>query len=553
MSVQSDLDSPHRRTGPVAAAPALRPVRDVPPVSSPPLSPSVPRHQHGSTPLEFAKRHSVVLAAVATLTVHLLSLTRQLGSDEGGFAMVARYWLDGGPFLYGPQWVDRPPGLIGLFAAADHLGPYGVRLTATVVAVGLVAALAWAADAVGGRPAARWAAWAGFAFGSSTLLEAEQLNGELAAAMFVTVSVAALLRAVRVSTSRAHTLMLAVLAGASATLAVLMKQNFLDAFVFAAVLLTVGVANRTNRLTYRPVTVLATALGFGVGAAIPATATLAWATAHGGPGALAYAMFGFRTDAAAVMANWSWAAPERRLEFLGQITLVSGLVFLLLHLAVSHRRRLRRADPLPWAVAATAAVELLGVVAGENYWPHYLIALIPMVGLTAGLSVHHRVPGWRWTRRLVVASAVTTALVSPIAAYGAAHQSTQAYTTGGWVAAAARPGDTIVVPFTHANVIDASGLKPGYPYAWSLPLRTLDPQLSLLTSTLTGPAAPTWVVRWDNPHTWGLDPNNRVDAALRAHYRPVAVVCGHAVWLHDGIGRYLAPAPRTSACGAGAQ
>jgi hypothetical protein len=493
----------------------------------------------------------VLLACVATLLVHLPWSSRELGSDEGGFAMVARYWLDGGPFLYGPQWVDRPPGLIGLFAAADRLGPYGVRLTATAVAVGLVAALAWAADAVGGRPAARWAAWAGFAFGSSALLEAEQLNGELAAAMFVTVSVAALLRAVRVSTSRTHTAMFGVLAGASATLAVLMKQNFVDAFVFAAVLLTVGGMSRTNRLTYRPVTVLATVLAFGVGAAIPGAATLAWATAHGGPGALAYAVFGFRTDAGAVMAKWSWAAPLHRLDFLWQVALVSGLLLLFMHLAFSHVRRLRRLDPLPWAVAATAGVELLGVFAGENFWPHYLIALIPMVALSAGLSVHSRVPGWRWTRRLVVAAAVTTALVSTIAAFHAAQHSTQAYTTGRWLAAAAQPTDTIVVPFTHPNVIDASGLKPGYPYAWSLPLRTLDPQLSLLTSTLNGQAAPTWVVQWDNPHTWGLDPGNHVAAALRAHYRPMAVVCGHPIWLHDGVSRHLGPVPPASACGAG--
>lgn len=495
----------------------------------------------------------MLLACVATLLVHLLWLSRQLGSDEGGFAMVARYRLDGGPFLYGPQWVDRPPGLIALFAAAQHLGPYGVRLTATLLAVALVAALAWAADAVGGRPAARWAAWAGFAFGSSVLLGTHQLNGELAAATFVTVSIAALMRAVRVSTTRTQTVLLGVLAGGSAAVAVLMKQNFVDAFVFAAVLLTAGVATRTNRLTYRPGTVLATALAFTVGAIVPGVATLGWATGQGGLGELTYAMFGFRTDASAVMTNWSWAAPLHRLEVLGELALLSGLLILLVHLAVSHRSRLRRVDPLPWAIAATAGVEVFGVFAGENFWPHYLIALIPMVALAAGLSVNHRAPGWRWTRRLVAVSASITAIASPVAAVAAAYTSSQPYTIGRWVAASAQPGDTIVVPFTHANVIDAAGLKPGYPYSWSLPTRTLDPDLSLLTSTLDAQAAPTWVVRWDAPHTWGLDPNNHVDGALRSHYRAVGEVCGHTVWLHNGASRPLAPVPPTSACGPGGQ
>ncbi len=493
-----------------------------------------------------------MLACLATLLVHLLSLTRQLGSDEGGFAMVARHWRDGGPFLYGPQWVDRPPGLIALFDVAQRLGPYGVRLTATLLAVVLVAALASAAETMGGRPAARWAAWTGFAFGSSVLLQTQRLNGELAAAVFVTVSIAALLRAVRASTDWTQTVLLGHLAGANAAMAVLMKPNFVDAFVFAAVLLTVGVALPTNRLTYPPRKVLMIAAAFTSGVAVPGAVTLAWATGHGGVGALAYATFGFRVDASDVMASWSWAAPMHRLALLALLACLSGLLVLMLHMGWSHRRRLRHLNPLPWAVAATAVVEALGVLAGENFWPHYLVALIPMVALAAGLSVHRRVPGWRWTRRLILVTAASTALVSPVAAVIAATGSREAYTTGRWVAASARPGDTLVVPFTHANVIDASGLSPGYPYAWSLPARTLDPHLMLLTSTLNGPAAPTWVVRWDAPHMWGLDPDNRVDEALSTRYHTVAVVCGHTVWLHDGVNRPLATMPPTSACGVGA-
>lgn len=527
-----------RLLGATRTVPSLRPIRPT---------------RDWATIRTFTRRHSVMLACFATLSVHLLSLTRQLGSDEGGFAMVARHSRDGGPFLYGPQWVDRPPGLIALFDVAQRLGPFGVRLTAALLAVVLVAALASAAEAVGGRPAARWAAWTGFAFGSSVLLQAQRLNGELAAAVFVAVSIGALLRSVRVSTNRTQTVLLAILAGASAATAVLMKQNFVDAFVFAAVLLAVGVATRTNRLTYPPRKVLLIVAAFTSGVAIPGAISLAWATDHGGMGALTYAMFGFRADASAVMARWSWDAPLHRFGFLALLASLSGLLFLSMHLGWRHRGRLRHLDPLPWAIAATAAVEAFGVLAGENFWPHYLIALIPMVALAAGLSVHRRAPGWRWTRRLIVVAAATTALVSPVAAVIAATGSSQAYTTGRWVATSARPGDTLVVPFTHANVIDASGLAPGYPYAWSLPARTLDPHLSLLTSILNGPAAPTWVVRWDPAHTWGLDPDDRVDAALDAHYRAVAVVCGHTVWLHDGVDRPLATIPPMSACGVGAQ
>lgn len=500
-----------------------------------------------------SRRHAVALACVATLSVHLLSLTRRLGSDEGGFAMVARHWTDGGPFLYGPEWVDRPPGLIALFDMAQHLGPYGVRLTAALVAVVLVATLADAAETVGGRVAARWAAWTGFALASSVLLQAQRLNGELAAAALVSVSVAALLRAERGATRPDHRVLLGILAGASAATAVLVKQNFVDAFVFAGVLLVLGATTRLPGRRSSPRRQLLIASAYTCGVVPPATLALVWAVGHGGVGALAYATFGFRADASAVMAGWSWDAPLQRLELLGLIACASGLLLLAVHLGWSHRRRLRHLDPLPWAVAATAAAEAVGALAGENFWPHYLIGMVPMVALATGLGARRRSPGRRWTRRLAVLAVATTAVSSPVAAVVAATESSEAWTTGRWVAASAHAGDSLVVPLTHANVIEASGLTPVYPYAWSLPARTLDPDLGLLASTLSGPAAPTWVVRWDPAHTWGLDPAGQVDAALHAHYRSVAVVCGHTVWLHDGAHRSLAPLPASSACGVGAQ
>jgi 4-amino-4-deoxy-L-arabinose transferase-like glycosyltransferase len=497
----------------------------------------------------FAQRESVLLACLATLAVHLLSLSRRLGQDEGGYAMVARYWLDDGDFLYGPQWVDRPPGLIALFDLAQRLGPYGVRLTASLVAVLLVAALASAAGTVGGRAAAGWAAWAGFALGSSVLLQTQRLNGELAAATFVVVSVAALLRAVRSPGGRARTVLLGAAAGAAATLAVLMKQNVVDGFVFAAVLLSAGLLTRANRLTSPPGRVGAVAVAFGAGAALPAGATLLWAKGRGGVDALAYAMYGFRADASSVMASWSWDAPLHRLGVLALMGVLSGLVLLVLNLAVSRRPRLSTVNPLAWAIAATAAFELAAMLAGGNYWSHYLIALIPMVALAAGLSARSDVPGERWTRRLVVLAAAATALVSPLLIVLRADSASPAYTAGRWVGDSADPDDTIVVLHTHPNVVQASGLRPGYPYSWSLPVRTLDPDLSLLLETLAGPDAPTWVVRWDPAYYWGLDPTSRVDATLEERYRAVGSVCGHAVWLHEGVDRRLAALPPGTDCG----
>ena len=82
--------------------------------------------------------------------------------------------------------------------------------------------------------------------------------------------------------------------------------------------------------------------------------------------------------------------------------------------------------------------------------------------------------------------AVLTAVISPLAA--ATHPPGEAWTVGRWVKQSSTAADSIVVTYTHPNVVDASGLRPGYPYVWSLPIRVLDPHLALLTSSLDSPA-----------------------------------------------------------------
>ena len=89
----------------------------------------------------------------------------------------------------------------------------------------------------------------------------------------------------------------------------------------------------------------------------------------------------------------------------------------------------------------------------------------------------------------------------------------------------------------------ASGLTTPYPYLWSLPVRTLDPQLARLTRTLAGPRAPTWVVEWYPLNTWELDPHGRLARTLSTRYRQVATVCGHRVFLRADLTRDLAKLP----------
>jgi hypothetical protein len=114
---------------------------------------------------------------------------------------------------------------------------------------------------------------------------------------------------------------------------------------------------------------------------------------------------------------------------------------------------------------------------------------------------------------------------------------------GQWVGASARPHDSLVVTYSHPNVLHASGLTTPYPYAWSLPVRTLDPHLTRLGRLVIGARAPTWILAWDDFNDWELDPTGRFATEVAQHYRMVGHICGHQVWLHQGMSRRFAAPP----------
>ena len=81
------------------------------------------------------------------------------------------------------------------------------------------------------------------------------------------VSIAAVSHALLVLTIRLRTAHLGLLAGASAAIAVLLKQSFVDAFVFVGVLLLVGSWTRAIRQRYRTSRMVVTLGTFAAGAA----------------------------------------------------------------------------------------------------------------------------------------------------------------------------------------------------------------------------------------------------------------------------------------------
>lgn len=483
---------------------------------------------------------TVVVAGVLAGLLHALFIGVDMAPDEGGYLRVAQQWNVDGPKLYGHMWVDRPPGLLVLFHAAGVMGRYGVSLFAAGSAIVLVLSAGWAGWAAYGAAAARWSAIVAAALVSSELLGAHELDGELLAAPFVMLSVAALLHARREWVGSRRRVVLAVLSGGAAAYALLIKQNFIDAIVFAAVLIVAGLA-RGREGRGRLACVM---LAFGLGVAGVGGAVTGWAVEHHRLADLWYAMYGFRMDALGVLDSGPLSAPGLRLFELVGLALLSGVAYLAVAMVAWLLRDLRRGDPLSVAIAVTLAIETIGVALGASYWPHYLIQVIPMIALGCGLVVARGRAGTaRRMLRLCLVAASTTLIATPALAVVEHVNGSDAARVGEWVHASSRRGDTIVVTYSHPNVLQASGLTTPYPYAWSLPARTLDPRLSRLTRTVSGPRAPTWIVEWDEFDNWELDSSGSFAAAVMGRYRTVAHVCGHPVWLKRGVDRRVASPP----------
>ncbi|MFY0409103.1 hypothetical protein [Solicola sp. PLA-1-18] len=490
---------------------------------------------------------TVALLALVAVCARVPFLGRPVGADEGGFLLVGSQWRAGGTSLYGDYWVDRPPLLIGLFGAAAHLGgPVALRLLGCLAAAAVVVLAGVVGHQVRGRPGARWAALVAAALVTSPMLDGQEVNGELLGIGFVLGSFALTLAA----TSRrrwSSQLVSAAGAGALAMAAVLVKQNLLDGFVFALVLLVVLVA--TGRLAPRAAALVAGTAALAAGtAALAATlvllVVLGWAESRGtSPQALWNALVVFRAQAASVISTSASPATGIRLGRILVAAAGSGLAALVATLLLAGVRRRGRTAP---AVAAAAVLgwDLFSVLAGGSYWLHYLVQLVPAAALAAATTTVGR-DLWGRTGRACAGWVVGASVVATVIGIASPPAHSAPTVTAGWLRAAARPGDSAVVAFGQPGLLYRSGLGSPYPQIWSLPVRVRDPHLTGLTSVLDGTGPPTWVLVWhDRLGSWGIT-GTTARTALTTHYRPVADVCGYATYLRRGVDRPLPVAPTT--------
>ncbi|MCM3515020.1 hypothetical protein [Nocardioides sp. P86] len=472
----------------------------------------------------------VAMAAAATLG-WLPFVGRDVGPDEGGLLLVAAQWAPGSS-VYGDYFVDRPPVLLALVAAAEHLGGLvGLRLLGAlaVVACVLLAGLVGRLAAPGTRRGPLMAAGAAAALTATPLFGGTVVDAEILGVPFLLAGTAATLAALTAPDARRAALR-GALAGAAAVAAALTKQNLVDVGVLLAALAVTGLLARRGAARLRPL--LAGAVAGGLAALV--LALVGAATRGTGPVELWRAVVTFRSQAGRVIATADPPSSADRFVVMLVALLASGAPLLLAALAPSLRRAVLlgpdRLD-LRWAAAAVLAWECVGVALGGSYWLHYLTGLVPGIVLVAALAARTppRSPGWR--RRALVTAYAGTALSAAVAVgwVGVHPIERSELAVSAWLVDHGRPGDTAVVAFGEPNVLWAAGMSSPYEQLWSLPVRVSDPDLRELAAVLEGPRRPTWlVVAGRSLLTWGVDPD-AAEPAVAAHYREVAVVAGYTV------------------------
>jgi hypothetical protein len=205
-----------------------------------------------------------------------------------------------------------------------------------------------------------------------------------------------------------------------------------------------------------------------------------------------------------------------------------------------HLRQIWRFDrTLTVATLLVITIDGLSLLLGGSFWRPYLFAIVPGLVLCTALLLAMRTNVAARARVLVVAAAMVSALATgiwtTIDLVGVA--GSDATRTGLALGRAAEPGDTVVVYGGRSEILLASDMESPYEHLWSLPMRTLDPDLDELRAVLEGPNAPTWLVMWVPESAWG-GKGEVLEPILEERYRPHGQGCGDKpVYLRADVSR----------------
>jgi hypothetical protein len=470
----------------------------------------------------------VIGASLVAVALRARFVVTPITSDEGGYLAIARAWRNGAA-LYLDVWVDRPQGLLVLYALLDSIGlgtPEGVRILAIGACLVAVAACSSAAAVLAGERARAITALLVAVLLGVPQYEAFIANAELLSCAIGAASLAVGLRATwqrEIPDVRG-----VLLAGLLGGLAISVKQSAFDAFAAATVAVMAMVLwGRWSRRD-RVIVPLALAGGFSLPLAALALhgLTLGWDRWW-------YAVVGYRASERSAIRNADWARLGYTWDIVAPVvasTLGAGIVGAVIVSATSLRSRHAVAVTVlgTWWTAAIAAFLI-----GGQFHRHYWVILAIPLATTTGV-VLSRVNS-RSVRLALVAVAIAGPTVATATALRIERQDVGVElhgdgrlvhdeTLAAWFEQHARPGDTLLPLCASAGFFGNVSIDPPYPYLWFDGVLGADTGQELLASTLLGDDGPRFVAQYQRLS--GCDPSGSVGRVLAQHYSIVATVDG---------------------------
>ncbi|MCW2950703.1 MAG: hypothetical protein JWN41_1716, partial [Thermoleophilia bacterium] len=326
----------------------------------------------------------------------------------------------------------------------------------------------------------------------------------------------ALVRVGNAASGAARRPALLAVGGALAACAVLVKQSAFDAAVAGTIVLAVGIV-RKHTWELRD---LAAWLG---GALVPVAATLTWAAQTHHMHALWNATVLFRYDVVGALGPESGAASAGVGKLVAPL-IASGLVLLLALALVALVTKVTAPHRLLMVAWLTAGV--VGILGGGFFWPHYLIEVVPVLCVAAGVLLGgSRSPALaRWAVVAVLISCTIAGHWTRQLMPHSGHSDDSARAVGLWVSRHASRGDELLVIYARPGVVHASGLRSTSPYLWSAMQATRADNRRRIVKALRAEDPPEWVVRWDASDAYGLDSDGAILHDLSERYRVVGHV-----------------------------
>ncbi len=498
------------------------------------------------------------LAIVLSLLLRIPYLRVGMISDEGGYAYVARRWLEGRGTLYDDIWVSRPQGIFVVYAAIMRTigsSVVDLRIGAWLFVVATMPAVYAVARYYAGRRSAIVALLLFAVISSSPLIEGFTANAEIFTALPCAIVAWLLLRTQKRGWRWHHLLMI----GALGSIATLLKPSgfvMIPMAMFFCWLAGEGGA----RVAFKRTAWIITGVLVGVAPALIHGWMVGWDN-------FVFASFTYRVEyQSSITTSWGNQLDDAfglsmRLAPMLIVALIALGVQRLAHAsqprllaisggsqfadaAISPLTRIRlyaRRHPASLLLWLWVLASIAGISMGGDWWYHYAIQIVaPLCILLAPLLLNtgeHLRGVWRWAFIL----AISVVLLAPSVLKSGVFASSitdEVYPNQGYerqedvakyLQTHGTPGAPMLVAFDQAALYYLADRPAAFKYMYAQEMAAIPNTEQMMVAIVLGDDRPEFVIDTGEPAPFH-DGGASFWAAVQQNYQMVAIINGFKIY-----------------------